>query len=194
MSMSCSGVSTCSLKLLSSANPRSKPGKPSVRDDIDDLVMELKAAKENRLPPYAGSLPSSPPPSEPAAPAGLSQAASASRTEPFADKPRRPEGVIIAPVVVPAAPALLVTEESRSEAPGGPASANDRGRDRVVRVTAESLTRLLGLAGEALVQSHRLPPLVESLWRLKGKQTGLLESVQVLEDRVSGREDTLSAR
>ena len=34
-----------------------------------------------------------------------------------------------------------------------------RDRDRVVRVTAESLTRLMGLAGEALVQSHRFPPL-----------------------------------
>ncbi len=53
-----------------------------------------------------------------------------------------------------------------------------------MRVTAESLTRLMGLAGEALVQTHRLPPLVESLWRLKGRQTGLLESLQLLEDRI----------
>ena len=53
-----------------------------------------------------------------------------------------------------------------------------------MRVTAESLTRLMGLAGEALVQNHRLPPLVDSLWRLKGRQTGLLESLQLLEDRV----------
>ena len=30
-----------------------------------------------------------------------------------------------------------------------------------MRVTAESLTRLMGLAGEALVQTHRLPPLVD---------------------------------
>ena len=62
-----------------------------------------------------------------------------------------------------------------------------------MRVTAESLTRLLGLAGEALVQSHRLPPLVDSLWRLKGKQTGLLESLQLLEDHVSNREDASRA-
>ena len=48
---------------------------------------------------------------------------------------------------------------------------SNRDRDRVVRVTAASLTRLMGLAGEALVQTHRLPPLVESLWRLKGRQT-----------------------
>ena len=55
-------------------------------------------------------------------------------------------------------------------------------------MTAESLTRLMGLAGESLVQTHRLPPLVDSLWQLKGRQTGLLESLQLLEDRVSSRE------
>ena len=54
----------------------------------------------------------------------------------------------------------------------------------MVRVTAESLTRLMGLAGEALVQTHRLRPLVDSLWRLKGRQTGLLETLQILEDRM----------
>jgi two-component system sensor histidine kinase and response regulator WspE len=70
---------------------------------------------------------------------------------------------------------------------------SSRERDRVVRVTAESLTRLMGLAGEALVQSHQLPPLVESLWRLKGRQTGLLESLQLLEDRLSSQGLSLPA-
>ncbi|HEX3449578.1 MAG TPA: hybrid sensor histidine kinase/response regulator, partial [Isosphaeraceae bacterium] len=65
-------------------------------------------------------------------------------------------------------------------------------RDRVVRVTAESLTRLMGLAGEALVQTHRLPALVASLWRLKGRHTGLLESLQRLEDRLSSQQVTMS--
>ena len=64
-------------------------------------------------------------------------------------------------------------------------------RDRVVRVTAESLTRLMGLAGEALVQTHRLPALVASLWRLKGRHTGLLESLQRLEDRLSNQQVTI---
>ena len=58
-----------------------------------------------------------------------------------------------------------------------------------MRVTAESLTRLMGLAGESLVQTHRLRPLVDSLWRLKGRQTGLLESLQALEDRIAGAGD-----
>ena len=84
----------------------------------------------------------------------------------------------------------------RADSPGGsrsgwrPRFVADRSRDRVVRVTAESLTRLLGLAGEALVQSHRLSPLVDSLWRLKGKQTRLLKSLQVLEDHILNHRET----
>ena len=62
-----------------------------------------------------------------------------------------------------------------------------------MRVTAESLTRLMGLAGESLVQTHRLPPVVESLWRLKGRQTGLLATLQLLEDRISGQGEVLPA-
>ena len=75
-------------------------------------------------------------------------------------------------------------EKQNQERPTADTAGSNQGRDRVVRVTAESLTRLMGLAGEALVQTHRLPSLVESLWRLKGKQTGLLESLQLLEDRL----------
>jgi two-component system sensor histidine kinase and response regulator WspE len=69
----------------------------------------------------------------------------------------------------------------------------DREGDRVVRVTALSLSRLMGLAGEALVQTHRLRPLVDALWRLKGRQTGLLETLQLLEDRISSQGDVLPA-
>jgi two-component system sensor histidine kinase and response regulator WspE len=66
-------------------------------------------------------------------------------------------------------------------------------QDRIVRVKAESLTQLLGLAGEALVQTHRLAPQVDSLWRLKGRHTRLLESLQLLEDRLSSRGIVLPA-
>jgi two-component system, chemotaxis family, sensor histidine kinase and response regulator WspE len=78
-------------------------------------------------------------------------------------------------------------ESQRRPQPVAEAAIHSRDRDGVVRVTAESLTRLMGLAGEALVQSHRLPPLVDSLWRLKGRQTGLLASLQLLEDRLSSQ-------
>ena len=55
--------------------------------------------------------------------------------------------------------------------------------DRVVRVTAESLTHLMGLAGEALVQSRQLRPFVDSLMMLKRQHSALLDTLQILLDR-----------
>jgi two-component system, chemotaxis family, sensor histidine kinase and response regulator WspE len=150
---------------------------------IETLVAELIAIQEGKaiapaeLPPSAVHL------SGPVLPASL----------PF---PRDPE--IAAPTSgekekpstnaehahTPSAPADR-DEHQGSERPVAEPAISNRDRDRVVRVTAESLTRLMGLTGEALVQTHRLPPLVDSLWRLKGRQTGLLESLQHLEDRLS---------
>jgi two-component system sensor histidine kinase and response regulator WspE len=43
--------------------------------------------------------------------------------------------------------------------------------ERVLRVTAQNLNRLLGLTGESLVESRRLKPFVESLLRIKRLHT-----------------------
>src|SRR5271157_5798088 len=75
----------------------------------------------------------------------------------------------------------------------GPGPAATEPADRVVRVTAESLTRLMGLAGESLVQTRRFRPFVDSLLLLKGRQTGLLETLQRLEDRLSSAGESLPA-
>ncbi|MGO9809626.1 MAG: response regulator [Isosphaeraceae bacterium] len=80
----------------------------------------------------------------------------------------------------------------QASAPGpGPAAAEPA--DRVVRVTAESLTRLMGLAGESLVQTRRFRPFVDSLLLLKSRQTGLLETLQRFEDRLSSAGESLPA-
>ena len=100
------------------------------------------------------------------------------------------------PSVPSSASSAVVKKQDRRETiaeSSSPGAAADRDQDRVVRVTAESLSRLMGLAGEALVQTHRLRPLVDALWRLKGRQTGLLETLHILEDRMSSREDGLTA-
>ena len=50
--------------------------------------------------------------------------------------------------------------------------------DRVLRVTADNLNRLLGLAGESLVETRWLSPFADSLLRLKrrhGELTGMLQ-------------------
>ena len=137
--------------------------------EIDSLVADLKTAREDRLP--AQALAPVPPPAV---------------------------SPVAAPAVTPTAVfseslADALTERAATPPPAAIVSGPEKGRDRVVRITAESLTRLLGLAGEALVQTHRLPPLIDSLWRLRGKQTGLLESLQLLEDRVSNQDGTLGA-
>ena len=56
--------------------------------------------------------------------------------------------------------------------PGAPPAAGVEGvaSDRFLRVTAEHLNRLLGLTGEALVESRRLQPMVGALLRLKRLQ------------------------
>ena len=58
--------------------------------------------------------------------------------------------------------------------------------DRVLRVTAENLNRLLGLAGESLVQSRWLKPFAESLLRLKRLHYDLGKGLETLREAQSG--------
>ena len=54
--------------------------------------------------------------------------------------------------------------------------------ERVVRVAAGSLSRLVGLAGESLVEARQLRPFVDSLLLLRGLQTELCDAVARVED------------
>jgi len=87
------------------------------------------------------------------------------------------------PVVAAPVEKEVEREPARPAKPAAPAAAE--GADRVVRVTAESLTRLMGLAGESLVQTRRFRPFLDDLLTLKRRQTGLLEILQDLENRIS---------
>ena len=57
--------------------------------------------------------------------------------------------------------------------------------DRVLRVTAENLNRLLGLAGESLVESRWVKPFAESLLRLKRLQRKSSNALVSLRDALS---------
>jgi two-component system, chemotaxis family, sensor histidine kinase and response regulator WspE len=57
--------------------------------------------------------------------------------------------------------------------------------ERVVRLTAENLNRLLGLAGESLVESRWLRPFADSLQRLKRQHTELSATLDDLRQRFS---------
>jgi two-component system sensor histidine kinase and response regulator WspE len=67
--------------------------------------------------------------------------------------------------------------------------------ERVVRLTADSLNRLLGLAGESLVESRWLRPFAESLQRLKRQHADLTQRLERLrqalqQEQVSDRSET----
>jgi two-component system, chemotaxis family, sensor histidine kinase and response regulator WspE len=64
--------------------------------------------------------------------------------------------------------------------------------ERVVRLTAENLNRLLGLAGESLVGSRWLRPFADSLQRLKRRQAGLSQKLDELRSHFS--DENLSER
>lgn len=85
------------------------------------------------------------------------------------------------------APAVSDIEEARTPTtPGG------IGPDRMVRVTAESLNRLLGLAGESLMSARRLRPFNDGLLRLSRTQREIARSLDDL--RASLPQDGIDPR
>ncbi|MFM7109394.1 MAG: hybrid sensor histidine kinase/response regulator, partial [Planctomycetaceae bacterium] len=81
-----------------------------------------------------------------------------------------------------AAPADAATPEA-AEVPAGP-QARGGTTDRVVRVSAESLTRLVGLAGESLVEARQLRPFVDALVQLRGTGMDLCDRLASIEERL----------
>ncbi len=181
-------------------------------DEVDTLVADLTAVKEGRVEPAREvDVPQEvKAPSEPAlilpllAKGGPGEVlVGAPETEPAQEAtpinpPPLPSpsqgGEKEREVIVVGAQAGQTSPPINPDSSAPEPSAKPADRDRVVRVTAESLSRLMGLAGEALVQSHRLRPLVDALWRLRGRQIGLLEDLQILEDRLAGAGATAPTR
>ena len=64
--------------------------------------------------------------------------------------------------------------------------------ERVLRLTAENLNRLLGLAGESLVESRWLRPFSDSMQRLKRMQSDMETNLDGLRQQL--RDEQLSER
>jgi two-component system sensor histidine kinase and response regulator WspE len=81
-------------------------------------------------------------------------------------------------------------EDGRPAAPA-PRQRGERGepgdtpQNEVLRVTAENLNRLLGLAGESLVESRGFKTISDSLLRLKRSQNGLQHALDRLREQLS---------
>jgi two-component system sensor histidine kinase and response regulator WspE len=95
----------------------------------------------------------------------------------------RGEPVAPLPVPPPAEPAPAVEEPP----PPAPPTAKEA-QDRVLRVTAESLNRLLGLAGEALVESRWLPSYAGTLLRIRRRQGRLVNLLETLRESLDERQ------
>lgn len=106
-------------------------------------------------------------------------------------KERAMEHAAIEPVAAEAGlePAATVIGSGAGQA--APLHREDAG-ERVVRLTAENLNRLLALAGESLVDSRWLGPFAQSLQRLKRLQAELEQQLQQL--RQALEDDGLAER
>jgi two-component system sensor histidine kinase and response regulator WspE len=93
------------------------------------------------------------------------------------DLETEPAGVATAPTS--AAPA----ESAPSAAVAAAASTADN-EPRAVKVTAEALSRLTGLAAESLVEARRLEPLAGSLQQLKARQNDVADLIERLRESV----------
>ena len=137
---------------------------------VDALIAEMQAILEAKPAPQPGPEPGAPPADDDTPPAAAEAKPPAAETPTAAPIPPRED----APT----------TNAERPEAPAGSAAAVEES-DRVVKVTAESLSRLMSLAGESLVQSRYLRPFVDSLLPLKAQQSDLSSTLQTLIDRLS---------
>ena len=80
-----------------------------------------------------------------------------------------------------------------AEPAAAPAARGLEQADRVVRVSAESLTRLVGLAGESLVETLQLRPFVDSLLALRVSQVELCDSIALVEEKFRAGEPPAAA-
>ena len=107
--------------------------------------------------------------------------------------PVLPAQVLPAPVArIPTTAETQVppSQEADPSAAVQPVSAASRieQADRVVRVSADSLTRLVGLAGESLVETRQLRPFVDSLLHLRAAHVELCDTFAVVEEKLKGED------
>lgn len=82
------------------------------------------------------------------------------------------------------APISAVPAESAPSAAVAAAPSTADNEPRAVKVTAEALSRLTGLAAESLVEARRLEPLAGSLQQLKARQNDVADLIERLRESV----------
>jgi two-component system sensor histidine kinase and response regulator WspE len=90
--------------------------------------------------------------------------------------------VIIPAVEEEGAPVSSLPPETDSTELVGASRENFPNQDRVVRVSADNLNRIMGLAGESLIEANWLQPFADAMMVLKGRLTELSRSLEQLEE------------
>jgi two-component system sensor histidine kinase and response regulator WspE len=144
--------------------------------EVSALVERLAAAvRQGKSPAAAGPAAASPSESVAAPPP-------VPLPTPVASAPPPPAAPPAVPVAEPRGRGEMATDAATTLAKSKPpAGAAEEG---VVRVTARSLTRLTGLAGESLVEARWLQPFSKSLLELKQFHTQLAETVESLREAI----------
>ncbi|MER3432742.1 MAG: hybrid sensor histidine kinase/response regulator [Leptolyngbya sp. ERB_1_1] len=83
------------------------------------------------------------------------------------------------PTIAPAPEPPPETPEPESNAQRDTSSARER--DRVVRISADNLNRIVGLAGELMVETYWLQPFSEALMQIRSRQLALSKTLEDLQ-------------
>jgi len=86
------------------------------------------------------------------------------------------------PAGTPSQAPAIPAEPSAAPDKSAVAAAGNHAGDNAIRVSADNLNRLMGLAGESLVESRRLRPFVDSLLVMKRRQVELISLLDTLQD------------
>lgn len=100
------------------------------------------------------------------------------------------------PVEAPTSPTLVPFPEPEPPQPQRAQSSwssSSRG-DRVVRLSADNLNRLMGLAGESLIEANWLQPFADSLLKLKKHQIQLSKTLEKLESSLSDHQSIQNSK
>ena len=86
---------------------------------------------------------------------------------------------------IPTPSATKLTNKPVQDSNISAAAATASNKDRVVRVSAENLNRIMGLAGESLIEANWLQPFADSLTGLKKRQLELSKILENFQDALT---------
>ncbi|TAF07980.1 MAG: hybrid sensor histidine kinase/response regulator, partial [Nostocales cyanobacterium] len=83
---------------------------------------------------------------------------------------------------VPSSQSLIPSTQSQLATRGGENTVSNQ--DRVVRVSADNLNRIMGLAGESLIEANWLQPFADSMMSLKSRMLDIARNLEQLEESI----------